>query len=246
MSDKIIIFDFDGTLADTHKHTVEIFNSFAEEFKYKTIPWDNIDDYKKLSMAQLIRKLHVPVLKIPTLVSRGKRKYNQLVPFMQPIVGIPEVLLALRQQPVKLGILSSNSKENIMLFLENNNLLVFDFIHSTSRLTSKNSALNKLIAQEQLDKASVIYVGDEIRDVLAAHKIQIQIAAVGWGFNSAKSLQKYKPTFLLKEPADLLQLTQDIPLKKKREWLKKLKPRFASKLIDKLKARRRKQKKTDE
>ncbi len=242
MSTKIIIFDFDGTIADTHKHTVEIFNSFAEEFKYKTIPWEDIDAYKKLSMSQIIRKLHVPVLKIPTIISKGKRKYNQLIPFMTPIAGVRESLLALRQEPVKLGILSSNTKENILLFLENNNMMLFDFIYSTSRLTSKNTALQKVIHEEKLDKNDVVYVGDEIRDISAAKKIPVTTAGVTWGFNSARSLQKQKPNFLLHKPMELLQLIHPAPVKKRREWLKKLKPQFARKLIDKIKARRKKTK----
>lgn len=242
MPQKIIIFDFDGTLADTHKHTVDIFNSFAPEFKYKTIPWEDIDTYKNMSIPQLIRKLQVPVLKIPSLMSKGKRKYNQLVPFMQPIEGVREALLQLRQQPVKLGILSSNTKENIMLFLENNNMLIFDFVYSTSKLTSKNTALTRLISDEKLIKEDVIYVGDEIRDILAAQKIELAVAAVAWGFNSAKALLKYKPTYLLNQPMDLINLTTMPPLKGKRNWLKRLKPRFATKIIDKIRSRRKKNK----
>ncbi len=242
MSTRVIIFDFDGTIADTHKHTVDIFNSFADEFKYKKIPWENIEVYKKYSMTQMIRKLHVPVLKIPTIISRGKRKYNQLIPFMVPIEGVREALLTLRQQSVTLGILSSNSKENIMLFLENNNMLVFDFVYSTSRLTSKNTALIKLIQEEKLEKQNIVYVGDEIRDITAAKKIPVSTAAVTWGFNSAKSLQKNKPDFLLNTPAEMINLINPAPVKRKREWLEKLKPQFARKLIDKLKTRQKKTK----
>lgn len=242
MPQKVIIFDFDGTLADTHKHSVDIYNSFAEEYHYKKIDWDNIDMYKKMSMPKIIRKLNVPVLKIPSILAKAKRQYNQLVPFMQPIPGIRDALLSLRKQPVKLGILSSNAKENITQFLENNSMLVFDFIYSTSRLTSKNTALSKLLKEENLKREDVIYVGDEIRDVIAANKIAIPIAAVGWGFNAGKSLLKYKPTYYLEKPLDLLGLIAMEPLKTKRGWFKRLKPRFASKLIDKIKSRRKKSK----
>lgn len=246
MSQRTIIFDFDGTLADTHKHSVDIFNSFAEEFGYKTIPWEDIDTYKNMSIPKLIRKLHVPVLKIPTLMSRGRRKYNQLVPFMQLIPQVRDALLNLRQQDVRLGILSSNSKENILLFLENNDLMIFDFIYSTSRLTSKNSALMKLLAEEKLNKEDIVYVGDEIRDILAAHKINVAIAAVAWGFNSGKTLLKHKPTYFLEKPGDLMILCSKQPPKKQRLWLKRLKPRFATRIIDKIKSRRKKNKSSGE
>jgi phosphoglycolate phosphatase-like HAD superfamily hydrolase len=54
----------------------------------------------------------------------------------------------------------------------------------------------------------MIYIGDEIRDVKAAKKAAIPVAAVGWGFNSAGALEAFSPDFLLSHPDDLHQLVR--------------------------------------
>jgi hypothetical protein len=42
----------------------------------------------------------------------------------------------------------------------------------------------------------VLYVGDEVRDMEAARKASVDIAAVGWGFHSLAILADERPKFL--------------------------------------------------
>jgi phosphoglycolate phosphatase len=54
----------------------------------------------------------------------------------------------------------------------------------------------------------VIYVGDETRDIEAARKIQIQVIAVSWGFNSREVLAEQKPDFLISHPSQLIEVVR--------------------------------------
>ena len=49
-------------------------------------------------------------------------------------------------------------------------------------------------------------VGDEVRDVEAAQKAGVDVAAVTWGFQSSEALADLAPTYLIHHPMDLLGL----------------------------------------
>ena len=72
---------------------------------------------------------------------------------------------------------------------------------------------------DSLDPREMIYVGDEVRDVKAAHKAGVNIAGVTWGFNTRRSLAELEPRWLLSDPEDLSKL---IPLKNERPHRNKM------------------------
>ena len=86
----------------------------------------------------------------------------------------------------------------------------FDFISSTSKLTGKSTHLRAIRKTFSLDLGDMLYVGDEIRDIKAAKKAGVAMAAVTWGFNSAESLQAESPEHLLSAPHELLHLVPPI------------------------------------
>jgi len=104
------------------------------------------------------------------------------------------------------GILSSNSSNNVTEFLNNHDLNFFDFISASSRIWGKNINLKKLLLSHGFNMDEVVYVGDEVRDIIAAKKVGIRVAAVTWGYNSKKALRSQKPDYLISSPEELLNL----------------------------------------
>lgn len=64
-------------------------------------------------------------------------------------------------------------------------------------LFGKKRCLNKLIQQRSLSPSTTYYIGDEVRDVEAAHAAKINSIAVSWGFNSNAKLQQANPSQLI-------------------------------------------------
>ena len=60
--------------------------------------------------------------------------------------------------------------------------------------------------RNNLKRKDCIYVGDEARDIQAARLAVIKIASVTWGFNDIQLLRKNRPTYIVEEPAQLLNL----------------------------------------
>jgi phosphoglycolate phosphatase len=125
---------------------------------------------------------------------------------LKPIDGMVEVAKELKQRNYKLGIVSSNSEENIRQFLINNNIDFFDFISSGSSLLGKSRNIKKALKQAQLEADSAVYIGDEIRDVEAATKAGVDVVVVSWGYNSKDSLEKNNPNIIVDSPNELLDL----------------------------------------
>ena len=201
-----LIFDFDGTIADTHQYVVKLYNRIAHELQLHPILEEELNDLKGKTALEIITYLKIPLLKVPSIVSRGKRDFNKEIASLKPFLGLKDVLLELKRTGVRLGILSSNASDNVTHFLDIHQLNIFDFIHTTTMVWSKNLSLKKMIDDHHLDPQDLIYIGDEIRDILMARKLKISVAAVSWGYNSRKVLQQYRPDFLLSEPQELFSI----------------------------------------
>ncbi|MFP4473321.1 MAG: HAD-IA family hydrolase [Candidatus Omnitrophota bacterium] len=202
----ILIFDFDGTIADTHHFAVAICNRLAEEFGYRKIQPDEVEPMKDWSIKEVISHLRIPWLKIPAIIARAKAEFFQNIENVSPVAGLQESLRAIHNTGCRLGILSSNGLDSIEHFLQQHDFQIFDFVRSTSKIWGKNIAVQQILRSEQLDKKAVIYVGDEVRDIVAAQKIGIKVAAVSWGYNSYKALAEHKPDFLIDSPDELVPL----------------------------------------
>lgn len=211
----VIIFDFDGTLADTLEALVAITNRLAIEFGYKTVSSEEVKKLQNLSSQEIIRYSKIPILKLPFLVRRVKNELREEIYHLKPIQGIEEALLALKQDGNQLGIVTSNAEANVLTFLKHHGLHeLFEFIHSGTSLFGKNKVLKRLLSQKQIDPDSVLYVGDETRDIEAAKQVKIKSVAVSWGFNSRQALARQNPDFLISQPHELLAIAQSLRVSK--------------------------------
>lgn len=203
---EIIVFDFDGTIADTIPVSITILKKMAAKYYHKAVDEELIHQLRNKSIPEIFKELDISIIKLPFIARKARRELNKEIAHLKPIEGIRNLLLQLKEKGKTLGIVSSNSKESIMKFLEVNDLKVFDFIYTNSRIFGKSNSLKKLLRRNKWDAKTVMYVGDEIRDIEAARKAGIKIISVTWGVNSMEKLASYNPDFLVKSPHELLNL----------------------------------------
>lgn len=210
MSRRTIIFDFDGTIADTHHFIVRISNRLAPIYGFRTISWDELEGLRDRTTKQIIDHLKIPVLKIPSILAHAKKEFHADIGEVGAIEGLMPVLHDLRAADICMGILSSNTSKNINAFLSAHDLHLFDFVHSTSKIWSKHHSLERLIRFNDFDKDSIYYVGDEVRDVVSAKKSGVKSIAVSWGYNSQKALREAGPDYLIDDPTELTQFVSPL------------------------------------
>ncbi len=206
MKNRILIFDFDGTIADTFATIVKISNELADEFQYKKMTMPEAQQMKNSTVKEMITQLEIPLLKIPLIIAKAKNELFKGISTIDPILGLKETLVELKALGIQLGILTSNSAQNVDEFLKNHELQLFDFIQTTSKIWSKDHHLSKIIESNNFNISEVIYVGDEARDIVAAKRSGVKAAAVTWGYNSPKALLAANPDYLINHPQELLTL----------------------------------------
>lgn len=207
---KVIIFDFDGTLADTLETLLAITNRLAAEFGYPHIDLEAVRTLQRLSSRDIIRQSRIPIFKIPFLLRRLKADLQQEIHQVSLFPGIAEALKEMHQQGHILGIVTSNSTDNVNTFLDTHQLgHLFTFVCSGTTIFGKHRVIRRILKQQGFDEDQVIYVGDETRDIESAGKIPIQIISVTWGFNTRQVLAQYQPDYLVDTPHELARIVCD-------------------------------------
>jgi phosphoglycolate phosphatase len=204
---KTLVFDFDGTIADTLGETRLIFNRIAPDYGIRQVEEHEINGLRHLSINELLSHLNIPKRRVPALIARGTGLMRGDITKLQLIPGMADVLIELRRHVNSFGILTSNATANVDLFLKTHGLRdQFDFISSTSKLTGKAKHLRAIRKTFSLRSEELLFFGDELRDVRAAKKAGVPIAAVTWGFNSRQVLAASEPDYLFDKPVDFLRL----------------------------------------
>jgi HAD superfamily hydrolase (TIGR01549 family) len=211
MTVKLIIFDFDGTIADTFEPLIKIIQRLSQELGYKSVSPEDIVLFRNLTTREIIYQAGVSIWKLPFILRKIKQELNKDIKLIQPVQGMKEALLDLKSQGNQLGIITSNSQDNVQLFLENNQLdTIFSFVCSGTTIFGKNKVINSVLNQKNIALSEVIYVGDETRDIDAAKKSNIQVIAVSWGFNSKEILNNQNPDYLIEHPKQLLDVVNSL------------------------------------
>ena len=203
---KYVFFDFDGTLADTEEVNFVIYQKLAEKYNLRSITLDELGHLKKMSAKELMEYIELKKRYLPFILKRGKMLLTQdirNVHLCKP--DIFETIRQLKDMGIKVAIITTNSKTNVKIFLEEHGIDYFDSISSSS-MFGKESTMKKMIRKEKLKNSEVLYVGDEIRDIHAANRAGIDVASVGWGYNTVESLRKNKPQYLIFETSELLDI----------------------------------------
>lgn len=200
------IFDFDGTLANTFGIVVRAMNQFSRDYGYEPISEAELDYLRGLPAHQVLKSLGIPWYKVPDMILRFQRYVKTHMVEVELFPLVVDILIALKSKGYVLGIITSNSRENVELLLKKHACDALDFIHSSRHFFGKAKTLKKVIKQWGLDKQSVYYIGDETRDIDAARICGIKSIAVTWGFNKRNLLEAHKPDFLIDELMELLSI----------------------------------------
>ena len=191
--DSIILFDFDGTIADTISAGLEIINSHAKKYGYKKLDGDINTHFSAL---QLIKLAEIKLWKLPYLIYQLKKKLSEKSDELKILPEAPLLIEKLNESGYELGILTSNSYKTVKAFLKKYELdSYFSFLRTDVSLFGKKKALSK--AKKVLNKR-IIYIGDELRDIEACRKNNIPIVSIPWGLNSFESLEEHNPGLVAK------------------------------------------------
>ncbi|MBX9626297.1 MAG: HAD hydrolase-like protein [Gemmataceae bacterium] len=200
---RLVVWDFDGTLADSMPAGLHIFNRLAPELGIKPIA--DPAAARGMSTRQFLRHHRIRFWRLPRLVRRFQAAAAAEADKLALFPGLAEVLRGLVDRGVRLGILSSNNEGNIRRCLAANGVEgLFAFVVGCPKLFGKGRALRRLLRTGGVDRREVLYVGDEVRDLEAAKRAGVAAAAVTWGFHAEELLRAAGPRYVVSDPRELL------------------------------------------
>lgn len=204
MGQKTFLFDLDGTLTGSMPAVLKIIDIISEEYEFKINKRDALDTLRNKGIKKVFEKFKIPFYKIPGLVKKYRIEYKKEIPFLKPAEGIRAVIVKLKDAGVKMGIITTNGRNNVVNFLESNQLDFFDYIYADVGIFGKSRTIKRIIKLHRLDPSNTFFIGDETRDIEAAKKAGIKSIAVTWGLQTRISLQKENPDYILNNPDELL------------------------------------------
>lgn len=208
---KAVVFDFDGTIADSLSVAIEVANRLAGEFGMAQITAEQYDRWRDLSSREILKEMRLPWLRLPKLINRFSQELRQEIHKFPLIPGMREAILELWDRGYVLGIVTSNSAETVRAFLEAHQLEhLFDFIESCPKVMGKDRMLQRLAKRHALNMGKMLYVGDETRDIDAANRCRAFSVGVTWGFNSPEALKSHQPDYLIDRPSQLVTIAKNL------------------------------------
>lgn len=204
MQEPVVIFDFDGTVANTLESIINIMNDLADEFGFQKIKEDDVEYLRGKRPREILKYLGISLFKLPFVVRKVRKKINSHIATLYPSVDWLPILKVLKENDCQLGILTTNTQDNVKAFLCANNLNdQFDFIYTARKVFGKHRTLSKITKDRKLEKSTIYFVGDEVRDIQAGKKVKVKTIAVSWGYNTKDALLKENPDHIIYSPLEL-------------------------------------------
>jgi len=204
----VILFDFDGTIADTFLTIKNILRELSTKYGYKKLTDEECEKLKDHSVQEIFKILDIPLYKVPFIAVGVMKLLNTKIGNLKPINGIDALLKDLKTDRYVLALITSNSKNNVKIFLQNNKLEVFTYVYTSTTLFGKARVIEKFLHTYSLSKNEAVYIGDEIRDIEATKKVGIPIIVGTWGYNSRKGLERFKPDFIVDKPDAIIPILE--------------------------------------
>ncbi|SFJ60550.1 HAD hydrolase-like protein [Caulobacter sp. UNC279MFTsu5.1] len=192
----LVIFDFDGTLADSTAWAIRAVRPLAERFKFKAVTEDEIAMLRGRSSREIIDYLGLPLWKVPLVAAHGKKMMAAEAHAIPLFSGTGDLLRGLSTAGLRLAIVSSNSEATIRSILGDELAGLVDHYGCGAAIFGKAAKFRAVVKAARIPKERVLCIGDETRDIEAAREAGLACGAVEWGYATRRALADHGPTMM--------------------------------------------------
>ena len=208
MKDKVVVFDFDGTLADSEKTIISIYDYFAVKNNRPELSEEIKQKLRDGTTRQALKWAGVRFWQIPRLLNVARGEYKKRSSKVRIFPGIKGVVKNLSKS-YDIYILSTNSEKTVRKILKNNEFKTEVNVLKGSSVFGKDKALKKLQRSHKYNRSLSWMVGDEMRDIAAGNKAGLNSVGVTWGLQSEKGLRLARPDHIVNSPEELLAIIEN-------------------------------------
>ena len=205
MKQCVIMFDFDGVIADSFDVFYPALVQTLREGGYSCIR--NPAEFRALfdtNFCQGLEASGVRRAEASAILAEVGRKVQGRLGEMRLFPGVSEAIHALAAA-CPLYVITSNQGSLVEAYLEQVGLRAcFRAVLGADTHPSKTEKIRQV--RRLHPRQSFVYVGDTAGDMCEARQARVRCAAVLWGWHDSERLRAQSPDFLCAAPSDLLQL----------------------------------------
>lgn len=203
MSYRLVIFDFDGTLADSAPWFTAGLNALARRHRFRELSEAEIEMLRARSSREIVAYMGVPAWKLPRIGADMRRRMGEEAHLIPLFDGVPEMLRALKTAGLVLAVVSSNSEDNIRSILGPEPAACIDQYSCGAGLFGKAAKFRQVVRRCRVSPHQTLCIGDETRDIEAARAVGAASAAVAWGYATPEVLARFSPTMRFAEVKEI-------------------------------------------
>lgn len=193
---RLVIFDFDGTLANSFPFFLEVFDTLADAHGFKRLERDKIEMLRGYDVREMLAHVGLPLWKAPRVAMHFKSLMGESIGRIPLFADARATLEALSHAGVTLAVVSSNATANVKMALGPEHARLVGHYECGVALLGKRPRLRRILARSGVAREEVLCVGDEMRDIDAAQAEGMASGAVTWGYAAPEALMKRKPTVM--------------------------------------------------
>jgi phosphoglycolate phosphatase len=198
----VVIFDFDGTLADSIGWFRGVLNDVARRYRFRTVSEAEFELLRGCDSRTILAHLGVPGWKLPLIARHMRRRAAEASADISLFPGVPDMLDDLAAAGIALAVVSSNDEANVRRILGPAAAPVRRFLCGTG-LFGKAAAFRRIRRHSGLPSASILAVGDEVRDIETARRTGLHAGAVTWGYATPARLAASRPDLTFRSVAEI-------------------------------------------
>ena len=209
---KLVLFDFDGTLADGFPGIAAAVNAVRLSRGHAPVGLNGVKQYVGWGLDHLIKHV-VPDTNVETDILLYRKHYaSTMLTGTELLPGAQQVVQALHQRGVRLGVCSNKKRLYTDQLLSHLGIMPpIEKVFGPDDVPNHKPAPDMLLASLRhfgVTASETIYVGDMVVDIQCAHAAGVPIWAIPTGAMTAQQLQAEHPTRLLSSMQEMMQLLE--------------------------------------
>ncbi len=195
MPPRLLILDFDGTLADSRPWFLGALDDAARRFGFRRVTPGEAEALRGLPTAAIRRALRVAPWQVP-MIALHMRRLAAAAPPPPLFPGTAAMLHRLATGGTTLALVTSNAEATARRALGPAAETISHWACDAA-LFGKAARFRTVMRRAGVAPRDAVAIGDESRDVEAARRAGIRVAAVTWGYATPEALVAARPDAII-------------------------------------------------